>query len=271
MTTPTSPGEGLVRRPGDYLEEIFALTGATAVVSGGTSGLGAEAARALACAGAEVVLVGRDVARGERVMAEISERGGSAQLELADISKAEDVRSLARRVLDHHSHVDVVVNAAGVFIGGSAIDVTLEDWETVFRTNVGGTFLMCQEFGRHMIERRSGKIITFASTDAFVGVPDQVTYCASKGAIVQLTKTLGAEWIRHGVNVNGIAPCDFATPMVEGLLDDPEYRDWITQAIPAGRVGQPHELVGAILYLASPASDMVVGQTLLVDGGRTII
>ena len=148
--------------------------------------------------------------------------------------------------------------------------MTLEAWEALWRTNVTSTYLLCQLFGRPMIERGRGKIINFSSTDGFLGVPEQLAYNVSKGAIVQLTRTLGAEWIRHGVNVNAVAPCDFATPMIAPYLDTQEYRDWILDAIPAGRVGPPEEIVGAVLYLASPASDMVAGHNLLVDGGRTV-
>jgi len=137
--------------------------------------------------------------------------------------------------------------------------------------NATATFLLCREIGRGMIARGRGKIINVGSTDGIIGVPDQVAYCASKGAVVQLTKTLGAEWIKHGVNVNAIGPCDFDTPMIAGALDDPEYADWIVQAIPAGRIGQARELAGAAIYLASDASDMVAGHMLMVDGGRTII
>ncbi len=144
-------------------------------------------------------------------------------------------------------------------------------WERALAVNATATFLLCRAFGRGMIERGRGKIINIGSTDGIVGVPDQVAYCASKGAVVQITKTLGAEWIKHGVNVNAIGPCDFDTPMIAGALDDPEYADWIVQAIPAGRIGQPQELAGAVLYLASAASDMVAGHMLMVDGGRTII
>lgn len=149
--------------------------------------------------------------------------------------------------------------------------MTLEQWDALLRTNVTSTFVLCQRFGRAMIERGRGKVVNFSSTDGFLGVPEQLAYNVSKGAIVQLTRTLGAEWIRHGVNVNAVAPCDFATPMIAPFLDQPEYREWITEAIPAGRVGQPDEIVGAVLFLASPASDMVAGHNLLVDGGRTVI
>jgi len=122
-----------------------------------------------------------------------------------------------------------------------------------------------------MIARGSGKIVNFASTDALVGVPELVTYAASKGAVVQITRSLAAEWIKHGVNVNCVAPTEFATPMTAPLMDDLAYQSWVEAAIPIGRVGQPPELVGAVLFLVAPSSSMVVGHTLLVDGGRTII
>jgi 2-dehydro-3-deoxy-D-gluconate 5-dehydrogenase len=254
-----------------YLEELFGLDGATAVVTGATSGLGAACALALARAGAKVVVSGRDRERGERVRAEIEAAGGTAQLELADLSDAADLAAFADRVLERHDPVDILVNAAGVFDRGDAVDVSLEQWDALLGTNVTSTFVLCQRFGRAMIERGRGKIVNFSSTDGFLGVPEQLAYNVSKGAIVQLTRTLGAEWIRHGVNVNAVAPCDFATPMIEPFLDQPEYREWIMEAIPARRVGQPDEIVGAVLFLASPASDMVVGHNLLVDGGRTVI
>jgi NAD(P)-dependent dehydrogenase (short-subunit alcohol dehydrogenase family) len=254
-----------------YLDSLFGLDGSTAVVTGATSGLGAASAVALARAGAKVVVSGRDRQRGERVVAEIVAAGGSAELELADLSTSDGASGLADKVLERHGPVDILVNAAGVFARGDATELTLAEWEALARCNVTSTFVLCQRFGREMIERGRGKIVNFSSTDGFLGVPEQLAYNVSKGAIVQLTRTLGSEWIRHGVNVNAVAPCDFATPMIEPFLDQQEYRDWIIDAIPAGRVGQPDEIVGAVLFLASRASDMVVGHNLLVDGGRTVI
>jgi NAD(P)-dependent dehydrogenase (short-subunit alcohol dehydrogenase family) len=192
-------------------------------------------------------------------------------LELADVSNAHEAVALAGRVLASADQVDVLVNAAGIFIRGDAEEVQMSEWDEVMRTNVTSTFLLCQSFGRPMLERGYGKIINFSSTDGFLGVPEQVSYNVSKGAIVQLTRTLGSEWIRRGVNVNAVAPCDFETPMIAPFLDTDEYRNWILDAIPAGRVGQPDEIVGAVLFLASRASDMVAGHNLLVDGGRTVI
>jgi NAD(P)-dependent dehydrogenase (short-subunit alcohol dehydrogenase family) len=254
-----------------YLDELFGLTGRTAVVTGGTSGLGAASALGLARAGAKVIIGGRDRERGDRVVAEIAAAGAEAELELADLRDAEQATALAERVLARHERVDILVNAAGVFARDDAVDTSLGEWEALMRTNVTSTFLLCQRFGRPMIDRGGGKIINFSSTDGFLGVPEQLAYNVSKGAIVQLTRTLGAEWIRHGVNVNSVAPCDFETPMIAPFLETDEYREWILQAIPAGRVGRPEEIVGAVLFLASGASDMVAGHNLLVDGGRTVI
>ncbi|MEA2673176.1 MAG: gluconate 5-dehydrogenase [Chloroflexota bacterium] len=254
-----------------YLDSLFGLDGSTAVVTGATSGLGAASAVGLAQAGARVIVSGRDRERGEHVVAEIAAAGGSAELELADVSDARAAVGFAEHVIKHHGPVDILVNAAGVFHRGDATEVSLDDWEALGRTNVTSTFLLCQRFGREMLERGRGKIVNFSSTDGFLGVPEQLAYNVSKGAIVQLTRTLGSEWIGRGVNVNAVAPCDFATPMIEPFLDQQEYRDWIMEAIPAGRVGQPDEIVGAVLFLASRASDMVAGHNLLVDGGRTVI
>ena len=257
--------------PDDYLSRMFGLSGKRAVVTGATSGLGAAMASALAGAGAEVVVGGRDPARAERVVAAIREQGGSASAVLGDLGTSAGVERFAGAVQQDAAPVDILVNSAGLFERAEGEATPLEMWDRALAINATATFVLCREVGRGMIARGRGKIINVGSTDGIIGVPDQVAYCASKGAVVQLTKTLGAEWIKHGVNVNAIGPCDFDTPMIAGALDDPEYADWIVQAIPAGRIGQARELAGAAIYLASDASDMVAGHMLMVDGGRTII
>lgn len=249
----------------------FDFGGSCAFVTGGTSGLGEAIALGLAEAGASVAVVGRDAKRGAAVVDAIKQRGASTSLHLADLTKGAAVKKAVDDALARHGKIDILVNSAGVFRTCPVVDLSDDEWDAIMDVNVKATFLVCREVGRHMIARGSGKVVNLASTDSFVGVAGQLAYCASKGAIVQMTRVMAIEWIKHGVYVNAVAPCDFATPLIQPFLDDPAYREWTLQAIPIGRVGQPSELVAAVLYLCSPASSMVVGHTLVVDGGRTVI
>ena len=250
------------------VRSLFSLEGKRALVTGGTSGMGAAVCEAYAALGAQVAVVGRDAARGEEVAARA---GSGARFFACDVTDPAACDLVVAAVCDAFGGLDVLVNAAGVFLTGPAEELSDEEFDRVMRINVYGTFQMCRAAGRVMIPQGSGKIINFSSTDAYLGVPNQPVYCASKGAVNQLTRVLAVDWIKHGINVNAIGPCDFDTPMIAAYLDTDEYRDWILDALPAGRVGRPHEIVGAAVYLASEASTMVVGHTLMVDGGRTVI
>jgi NAD(P)-dependent dehydrogenase (short-subunit alcohol dehydrogenase family) len=252
----------------DYAK-MFSLEGRTAVVTGGASGMGAAIVEGYASNGVRVVIIDVNDRLGEQTATRI----GSDKVSFlkADVTDSQEVDGAVSRAHELLGRIDILVNAAGVFLTGPVEDLSDSEWDRVMKINVYGTFYMSRAVGRIMIAQQSGKIINFSSTDAFLGVPNQPVYCASKGAVNQLTRVLAVDWIKHGINVNAIGPCDFATPMIEPYLDTEEYRSWILDALPVGRVGQPPEIVGAAVFLASEASKMVVGHTLLVDGGRTVI
>lgn len=254
----------------DY-KTIFSLEGKKAIVTGGTSGMGAAVAEGFAVFGARVAVAGRNQERGKKVVERIRGSGGEADFFSVDVTAPKSVEEMVKAVKDLYGRIDILVNAAGIFSVGPCEALSNEEWDEVMKTNLYGTFYACRAVGRIMIEQKYGKIINFSSTDAYLGVQNQPAYCASKGAVNQLTRVLAVDWIKHGINVNAIGPCDFDTPMIESFLNTEEYRSWILDALPVGRVGQPPEIVGAAIYLASDASKMVVGHTLMVDGGRTVI
>ncbi len=248
---------------------MFSLDGKKAVVTGGASGMGAAIVEGYATCGVQVAIVDKNAELGRQV----AEHVGTKAVSFVECDVT-DSRAVDRAVETAHGklgRIDILVNAAGVFLTGPVEELSDAEWDRVMKINLYGTFYMSRAVGRIMIAQKSGKIINFSSTDAFLGVPNQPVYCASKGAVNQLTRVLAVDWIKHGINVNAIGPCDFATPMIEPYLNTEEYRSWILDALPVGRVGQPPEIVGAAVFLASEASKMVVGHTLLVDGGRTVI
>ena len=254
----------------DY-KTFFSLEGKKAIVTGGTSGMGAAVAEGLSIYGAQVAIAGRNQERGNSVVKKIQDFNGEADFFSVEVTDPKGVEEMVTEVQKAYGRIDILVNAAGIFRVGPCEELSDEEWDEVIKTNVYGTFYPCRAVGRIMIKQKYGKIINFSSTDAFLGVQNQPAYCASKGAVNQLTRVLAVDWIKHGINVNAIGPCDFATPMIEPFLNTEDYKSWIIDALPIGRVGQPPEIVGAAIYLASDASKMVVGHTLMVDGGRTII
>jgi len=249
----------------------FDLSGQTALITGGTSGLGAAIAEELAAAGANVAVTGRDAVKAKAVEASLRKKGADAIAIVADARRSGDVKASVSSTLERFGKIDILVNSAGVFRTCPALEMTDDEWDDIMNVNLRGTFLYCREVGRGMAEKGYGKIVNLASTDSFVAVDGELGYCVSKAGIVQLTKVLAVEWIKKGIYVNAVAPCDFETPLIAPYMARPEYRDWTLNAIPIGRIGQPKELVTAVLYLCSQDSSMVVGHTLVVDGGRTII
>ncbi len=249
----------------------FNFAGQTALVTGGYSGLGRTLAFAFAEAGANVAIVGRDPDRTREMEVALTKLGCKALGVVADVRKPDQVKSAVASVKERFGKIEILVNSAGVFRMSPALKTSDEEWSDILATNLNGTFTFCREVGAHMVEAKYGRIVNIASTDAFTAIPEEVAYCASKSAVVAMTQVMAIEWIKSGVNVNAVAPCDFDTPMLAPAMADPATANWIVNALPIGRIGQPEEIVPAVLYLASPEAEMIVGHTLTIDGGRRVV
>ena len=249
----------------------FNVSGQTALVTGGYSGLGRTLAFAFAEAGANVAIVGRDPARTREMQDELSKLGCNALGVVADVRKPDEVKAAVATVMSRFGKIEVLVNSAGVFRSAPALKTSDEEWSDILATNLNGTFTFCREVGGHMVEAKYGRIVNITSTDAFTAIPEEVAYCASKSAVVAMTQVMAIEWIKSGVNVNAVAPCDFDTPMLAPAMADPATANWIINALPVGRIGRPEEIIPAVLYLASPEAEMIVGHTLTIDGGRRVV
>jgi NAD(P)-dependent dehydrogenase (short-subunit alcohol dehydrogenase family) len=239
-----------------------------ALVSGASSGLGARFARVLHAAGAHVVITARRLDRLEELAAELGDRVTPLR---CDVTVADDVEQVVSTVLADHGRIDSLVNSAGISIPMPAEDEPVDQFERVMAVNVTGVFRMCQAVGRHMLERGEGAIVNVASILGQVGAAPmkQASYCASKGAVVNLTRELGAQWARKGVRVNALAPGWFQSEMTEGIWTDERSLQFIERNTPMGRGGEEHELDAAILFLCGPANTYMTGSVLTVDGGWT--
>jgi NAD(P)-dependent dehydrogenase (short-subunit alcohol dehydrogenase family) len=243
------------------------LTGKTAVVVGGTSGIGRAIAHALAEAGADVVATSRRMEQVESAANEIEERGRRSLRVASDVSNSASLRSVLEACLAAFGKVDILVNSAGRTKRAPTLDFPEEEWAGILDTNLTGTLRACQIFGRHMIERRYGRIINIASLSSFVALYEVAAYSASKAAVASLTKSLAVEWAAHGVNINAIAPGVFRTALNQKLLDQTERGREFLLRTPMKRFGQVEELAGAAVFLASDAASFVNGEVLVVDGG----
>ena len=248
-------------------DALFSLAGRRALVTGASRGLGRAMAAALAGAGAGVVCATTRKGGTRETIATITAAGGTAHEVVADLADRAAVQAMARTVDDRFGDIHILVNNAGTIRRAPATDYSLEDWDAVLRTNLDATFLLCQHFGRAMVARGSGKIVNVASLLAFSGGITVPAYTASKHAVAGLTKALANEWASAGVQVNAIAPGYFRTDNTQPLQDDAARAAQISARIPAGRWGEPADLAGAVVFLASPASNYVNGHVLVVDGG----
>ncbi len=249
--------------------EMFNLEGMRALVTGSSQGIGFALARGLAAAGAQVVLNGRDTAKLATAASELSETGASVRELSFDATDHEGVRSAVDNFEENVGPIDILINNAGIQHRTELQDFPADAFERLLQTNVASVFHVGQAVARHMIERKSGKIINIASVQSALARPGIAPYTATKGAVTNLTKGMATDWAKYGLNCNAIAPGYFDTPLNAALVADPEFSAWLEKRTPAGRWGNVEELVGAAIFLASPASSFVNGHTLYVDGGIT--
>jgi len=248
----------------------FELTGQVALVTGAARGLGRAISLALANAGADVALGLRDANAGGDVTSEVEGMGRRALPLQMDVSRMDQVFRAVDDTVERFGRLDILVNNAGLGPQNPAEGVLEEDFDLTVAVNVKGTFFASQAAGRAMIAQGSGRIINLSSQAGFVALPTESVYCLTKAAIVHLTRCLAVEWGRHGITVNAVAPTFISTPGTESALADPAFRADVLERI-AGlhRVGEPMDVAGAVVFLASPAASLITGETILIDGGWT--
>jgi NAD(P)-dependent dehydrogenase (short-subunit alcohol dehydrogenase family) len=246
---------------------LFDLTGQVAIVTGASRGLGQYFARALALAGADLVLTSRTRESLAAFEAEIKALGRRVLSLALDVRSQESIETMAAEAEAAFASIHILVNNAGMNIRKPALDVTWSDWNQILETNLRGTFFVAQAVARRMIANGYGRIINIGSVTSVFGYAGLAPYGASRGGVRQLTMSLADDWGKHGVTVNCLAPGWFRTEQNKVLYQDPAWVEYLVERIPVKRPGEPHDLDGAIVFLASEASRYVTGQTLLVDGG----
>jgi 2-dehydro-3-deoxy-D-gluconate 5-dehydrogenase len=249
------------------MPEIFHLRNRTAIVTGGNRGLGRTIALALAKQGANVAVVGRDKTRNAQVVNEIKQLGNKGIALSTDLTNINSIQEMVSKVIEEFGSVDILVNNAGISQTKFALEVTEEEWDKVMELNVKSLFFCSQVAAKTMKSQGYGKIINIASVVGAVGDIGISAYTASKGAVINLTRSLSLEWARYGITVNAIGPAYIETEMNQEELSNEKVRNKIISKTPLKRLGNPEELEGAVMLLASDASSFITGQTIYVDGG----
>ena len=250
--------------------DLFDLTGKVAMVTGASKGLGKAMATGLAKAGADLALCARNLDDLGKAAAEAGKWGSRVDVFPLDVRDQESIRKASDSILAKFGRIDILVNNAGINVRKAVLELSEEEWDSVLDTNLKGYFLVAKAVVPAMVRQGGGKVINISSIFGAVGMNHQAAYAASKGGIVQLTKVMAIEWAVSGIQVNAIGPTYFETPLVAALRNDPERFRFINERTPMGRWGQPEELEGSVIFLASRASDFITGQTIYVDGGWTI-
>lgn len=247
---------------------LFDVKGKVALITGATGGFGKTVTKGLAVNGVKVMATGRNKEGLESLVEEIKADGGTAAYSVGDPVVYEDVKKVVKETVDHYSGIDILITAAGVNKPKSILEQPLEEWEMVMDANVKGTYLYCKEVGQVMIDQgRGGKVILLGSARGVLGMANYSAYSPSKGAVHLMAKSLGCEWGPHGINVNCIAPTVFRTALTQWMFDDDAFYKNFLKRIPIGRLGEPEDFIGTVIFLSSKASDFMTGAVLCVDGG----
>ena len=247
--------------------DLFDLNGKVAIVTGTSRGLGQYFGRALARAGADLIITSRDVDSLATFQGEIEALGRKAVPVALDVQDLDSIEAMVRAACDAYGRIDILVNNAGCNVRKPALDVTWDDWNLVVDTNLRGTFFVAQAVARTMIPRKYGRIINIGSVTCVFGYAGLAPYCASRGGTKQLTMSLADDWGPHGITVNCLAPGWFKTTQNAVMYENEEWVDYLCDRIPLKRPGKPDDLDGTVVFLASDASEYITGQTFLVDGG----
>lgn len=254
----------------DYEQLSFSLEGQVALVTGSSKGIGRACALALAQAGADLILGLHDMTSGDDLAGQIREMGREALPVQMDVTRMQEITDSVQAGLQRFGHIDILVNNAGGGAANPAEQVLEEDFDDTVAVNLKGTFFTAQTVGKVMIQQRRGRIINISSQAGFVALPTESVYCMTKAAIAHLTKCLALEWAPYNINVNAVAPTFIETPGTKVWLDDADFRASVVERIPLGRVGDPVEVAGPVVFLASPAASLITGATIMIDGGWTI-
>lgn len=250
-------------------DKLFDLKGKIALVTGSSGGLGRTFAEALARNGVKVIINGRVEVKAQKVVSEFRELGYDAELAVFDVTNGAEVAEAVQVIISEIGLPDIIVNNAGIQIRNALESFPESDWDALMDTNLKSAFLVSKAFIQPMIQRKSGKIINICSMQSELGRATVTPYAAAKGGLKMLTRGMAAEWAKHNIQINGIGPGYFKTELTRVLYEDQEFDTWLCRRTPAGRWGEPEELVGTLLFLSSDASSFVNGQVLYVDGGIT--